>query len=183
MPIHQPRLRKWPQDALIFQSDLYYNQSYCSRFFLSPIKENKQTKTRRISPLPKNVWLAAHQPSLPRASCTPRNNRAPSEPGALWVPFGTDVNSRSSRSRMRSRGGRGGTGCFLVCGERHQETQVSSFAHPLRGWSICLCYCCFSTGRSSAWYFWRRQHKNHVNVIPQRELAAQSLSATQVFCP
>lgn len=28
-----------------------------------------------------------------------------------------------------------------------------------------------------------RQHKNHVNVIPQRELAAQSLSATQVFCP
>lgn len=28
-----------------------------------------------------------------------------------------------------------------------------------------------------------RQHKNHINVIPQRELAAQSLSATQVFCP
>lgn len=25
--------------------------------------------------------------------------------------------------------------------------------------------------------------RQHINVIPQRELAAQSLSATQVFCP
>lgn len=152
---------------------------------MAPPNQGKQTnKKRRISPLSKMFGWQTTTASLPWASHMPRcKNSAPSELISLWIQFKGDMNSQlCSRLSRRRWGGRGDSGCFLVFEGQHVralQSLTSSRKEHLSAYVIAvLTWVTHQHGISA-----KRQHKNHINVFLQRELAAWSLFATQIFCP
>lgn len=74
------------------------------------------------------------------------------------------------KAEQETWGGLGGSKSFLVLEGLFKHFKSPSVTHQLKEGASGLCYCCFNTGHSSAWFFLERGSiKNHINVFSPRE--------------